>query len=74
MTHQGFYKKTQFIRLLRVMQYDFLCESSIINMTHLKYATKSEFADRDFQIFAWAFQLNFKNVNLTEFEIKSPVE
>ena len=100
MSHQGFYKKTQFIRLLRVMQYDFLYESSIIkssvnhnyvfscwiqwkfhkscmwviNMTHLKYARKSEFSDRDFQIFAWAFQLKFKNVNLNEFEIKFPIE
>ena len=33
-----------------------------------------EFSDRDFQIFAWAFQLKFKNVNLNEFEIKFPIE
>ena len=43
-------------------------------MTHLKFAGKSEFSDRDFQIFAWAFQLKFKNVNLNEFEIKFPIE
>ena len=43
-------------------------------MTHLKYDTKSEFQDRNFQIFAWAFQSNFKNVNLIEFKIKFPIE
>ena len=45
-----------------------------MNMTHLKYAAKSEFSDREFQFFAWAFQLNFKNVNLTELKTKFPVE
>ena len=46
----------------------------VINMTHLKYTTKSEFSDRNLNFFAWAFQSNFKNVNLTEFKIKFPVE
>jgi len=43
-------------------------------MTHLKYFTKLEFSDRNFQIFAQACQSNLKIVNLTEFKIEFPIE
>ena len=33
MSHQGYHKRTQFIRSLRVMQYDSLCESSIMKFS-----------------------------------------
>ncbi len=43
-------------------------------MTHLKDAMKSLFKDRNFQIFAWAVQLNHKSIGSTEFQTKFPIE
>ena len=43
-------------------------------MSHFKYAKESEFSDHNFENFAWAFQSNLTNVNLTVFKIKFPIE
>ena len=45
-----------------------------MNMTHLKDVMKSLFKDRNFQIFAWAVQLNHQSFGLTEFQINFPIE
>ena len=39
-------------------------------MTHVKDATKLEFPDNNFQIFAWAFESNVKIFDFTKFKIK----
>ena len=43
-------------------------------MTHLKYTTKSEFSNRNFQIFCVGVSIEFKKIYLTKFKIKFPIE
>ena len=43
-------------------------------MTYFKDATKFEFPDRNFQIFAQTFVANVKNFYATGFKIKFPIE